>query len=171
MAFPLKKSTNTGMTPETTSAIKSSRKRISLIDLYDYAEEKEIDVDWVSMRRAESLSAELPDGSFCIAMDPWKMESIAKETVALGHELGHCCTGSFYNRFAKRDIMQKHENRADKWAIKKLIPAEDLDEAVAEGHTELWDLAEHFGVTEEFMRKAVCWYVHGNLAVEEYMDF
>ena len=25
-----------------------------------------------------------------------------------------------------------------------------------------------FGVTEEFMRKAVCWYTHGNLATELY---
>lgn len=168
MVFLMKKSTNIGTMQETTSASKSSRKRTGLIDLYNYAEEKGIDVDWVPMRRADSLSAELPDGSLCIAMDPWKMESISKETVALGHELGHCCTGSFYNRFAKRDIMQKHENRADKWAIKKLIPAEDLDSAIAEGHTELWDLAEYFGVTEDFMRKAVCWYTHGNLAAELY---
>jgi hypothetical protein len=168
MVFPMQRSTNIGTMPETTSGSKSIRKRISLIDLYVYAEEKGIDVDWVSMRKAESLSAELPDGSLCIAMDPWKMESIAKEVVALGHELGHCSTGAFYNRFSKRDIMQKHENRADKWAIKKLVPMEELDAAVAEGHTELWDLAEYFGVTEDFMRKAVCWYTHGNLATELY---
>ena len=168
MAFPMKKSMNTGTMPETISATKSSRRRTSLIDLYDFAEEKGIDVDWISMRKAASISVELPDGSWCIAIDPWKMETIAEETVALGHELGHCSTGAFYNRFAKRDIMQKHENRANKWAIQKLIPVEDLDEAIADGHTDLWDLAEHFGVTEDFMRKAVCWYTYGNLASELY---
>lgn len=153
---------------ETTSDIKSSRRKTSLIDLYNYAEERGIDVDWVSMRRADSLSVELPDGSQCIAMDPWKMDTAAKETVALGHELGHCSSGGFYNRFAKRDVMKKHENRADKWAIKKLIPAKELNTAVAEGHTELWDLADYFGVTEDFMRKAVCWYTYGNLDTELY---
>lgn len=153
---------------ETTSVIKSSRKRISPIDLYNYAEEKGIDVDWISMHRAESLSAELPDGSFCIAMDPWKLESISKETVALGHELGHCCTGSFYNRFAKRDVMQKHENRADKWAIERLVPLEDFDQAIADGYDNIPDLADYFNVTEDFMRKAVCFYIHGNLAAELY---
>ena len=61
--------------------------------------------------------------------------------------------------------------RSDKWAIARLIPEEALDEAVADGHTELWDLAEHFGVTEDFMRKAICWYTHGNLAVDEYMRY
>ena len=45
---------------------------------------------------------------------------------------------------------------------------EDLDVAVADGYTDIWSLAEHFGVTEDFMRKAVCWYTHGNLATELY---
>lgn len=147
---------------------KSSKTRTRLIELYEYAEKNAIDVDWFPMEIATSLSAELPSGKLCIAIDPWKMETVAKETVALGHELGHCTTGSFYNRFAKRDVIQKHENRADKWAIKKLISADELDDAVAEGHTEIWDLAEYFGVTEDFMRKAVCWYTYGNLATELY---
>ena len=43
------------------------------------------------------------------------------------------------------------------------MSADELDEAVAEGHIELWDLAEYFGVTEELMRKAVCWYTYGSL--------
>ena len=88
--------------------------------------------------------------------------------VHLAHEIGHCVCGAFYNPYSSFDIRQKHEHRADKWAIKKLIPVDELDEAVAAGHTELWDLADYFGVTEEFMKKAVCWYTHGNL---EYPPF
>lgn len=156
------------MMQEDTLDTKFNRKRISLIDLYDYAEANGIDVDWFPMCMADSLSVELPDGSCCIAIDPWKIETVAKETVALGHELGHCSTGSFYNRYAKRDVVQKHENRADKWAIRELIPKEELDRAVEDGRTELWELAEYFGVTEDFMRKAICWYTHGNLATELY---
>ena len=45
---------------------------------------------------------------------------------------------------------------------------EDLDAAIAGGCTELWELAERFGVTEEFIKKAVCYYVHGNVAAELY---
>ena len=66
------------------------------------------------------------------------------------------------------DCRQRHENHADKWAIRALIPVEQLDEAIALGYTELWQLADFFGVTESFMRKAVCLYVHGNLASELY---
>lgn len=135
------------------------------LELYEFAEARGVDVDWFSMPQADSLSVMLPDGSCCIAVDPWKMHSLAEETVALAHELGHCETGSFYNQWAMLDVRQKHENRADKWAIRKLIPAAELDRVLREGHTELWDLAEQFGVTEDFMQKALWYYRHGNLAV------
>ncbi|MBQ2997292.1 MAG: ImmA/IrrE family metallo-endopeptidase [Oscillibacter sp.] len=135
-----------------------------LPDLYQFAESRGIDVDWFHMERATSLSMPFPDSSCCIAIDPWRMETIAQETVALAHELGHCETGNFYNPHAVLDVRKKHENRADKWAIQRLIPQQALDEAVANGCTEVWQLAEYFNVTEEFVHKTICWYAHGNLA-------
>ena len=140
----------------------------TLLDLYEYAEDQGIDVDCVPLEQATSLSIPLPDGSYAIAVNPWKLDTLEQETVCLAHELGHCKTGSFYNRHAALDIRQKHENRADKWAIQHLIPVEDLDEAVVEGCEDIPALSEHFCVTEDLMRKAVCWYTHGNLAVEMY---
>lgn len=86
------------------------------------------------------------------------MGTVADETVKLAHELGHCETGSFYSRTAALDLRQKHENRADRWAIKKLVPKDELEEAVSRGCCEAWELAEHFGVTEPFIRKAVEYY-------------
>ena len=137
------------------------------LDLYAYAERRNIDVDWIPMRRATSLSVPLGD-RYAIALDPWKLGSLAQETVCLAHELGHCETGSFYNQYAALDVRQRHENRADKWAIQHLIRVEELDEAVADGCEDIPALSEHFCVTEDLMRKAVCWYTHGNLAAELY---
>ena len=140
----------------------------NLLELYEFAENHNIDVDWVPLTASKSLSMPFPDGSYGIAVDPWKMDTLEIETVLLSHELGHCMTGSFYNKYATCDVRRKHENRADKWAIQNLISEEELDDAVAQGCTELWELAEHFGVTEDFMRKAVCWYTYGNLDTELY---
>ena len=140
----------------------------STLELYTYANQHGIDVDWVPMYRAASLSVPLPGNTYAIALNPWKMDTIARETVSLAHELGHCETGSFYNRWAMLDLRKKHEHRADKWGIQYLIPVAALDQAVADGHGDIPALAEHFGVTEDFMRKAVCWYTHGNLATELY---
>ena len=140
------------------------------IPLYQEAEDAGIDVYWMPLRADQSMAIQLEDGSCAIAVDPWKMDTIAEETVSMGHELGHCKTGSFYNRYAKLDVRKKYENRADKWAIQRLIPARALDEAIAAGHTEIWDLADHFGVTRAFMRKAVCYHIYGNLAAELYFE-
>ncbi|MDN0031642.1 ImmA/IrrE family metallo-endopeptidase [Oscillibacter valericigenes] len=136
------------------------------VDLYKFAEQRDIGVDWFPMQRSASLSVPLDDGSYSIAVDPWKMSTIQQEKVCLAHELGHCETGSFYCEEAALDVRQKHEHQADKWAINRLVPVDELDDAIADGRTDIWSLAEHFGVTEDFMRKAVCWYTHGNLAAD-----
>lgn len=140
----------------------------SILSLYRYAEKRNIEIVTFPLPETASMSIEAESGTCYIGIDYSKIETETDERVHLSHEIGHCVTGSFYNRYAKMDIRQKHENRADKWAIRKLIPVEKLDTAVAEGHTELWDLADYFGVTEDLVRKAVCLYTHGNLATELY---
>ena len=137
-------------------------------DLYVIAKQQNIEVIETSLPENGSLSLMDDKGNCYIGIDQSVMDGGALELVHMGHELGHCLTGSFYNRYTQFDIRQRHENRADKWAILHLISVGDLDEAVAEGCTELWDLADRFGVTEDFMKKAVCYYVHGNVATELY---
>lgn len=140
----------------------------TVLSLYDHAQKQNIEVLQYPLPQTGSMSIMLDDGSCYIGMDPIIQDGDIQERVHLGHELGHCVTGSFYNIYAAIDHRQRHENRADKWAIRYLIPVEDLDEAVAEGYTELWELADHFGVTEDFIKKTVCYYVHGNVATELY---
>ena len=141
---------------------------IQVPELYDQAAKQNIPVLRHPMAHCGSMSLMLPDGSCFIGMDDRVRDGGVGERVHLSHELGHCATGSFYNMYAKADLRQRHENRADKWAIRRLSPVEALDDAIAAGHTDLWDLAEHFGVTESFLKKAICLYVHGNLATELY---
>ncbi|MCI5500026.1 MAG: ImmA/IrrE family metallo-endopeptidase [Clostridiales bacterium] len=137
------------------------------LELYQDAQREDIPI----------IALDIPEnGSMCvqgdlrcyIGVDYNVLEDEASKRVHLAHELGHCITGSFYNIWAARDVRQKHELRADKWAIERMIPVEALDQAVAEGYTDIWALADYFGVTEEFMRKAVCWHTHGNLDTELY---
>lgn len=135
--------------------------------LYEAAEQQNIPV--LTFPLPECGSVSVMEGQSCaIGMDERVRDGSVLERVHLAHELGHCVTGSFYNIHAARDIRRRHENTADKWAVRSLVPVEQLDDAIAHGCTELWELAEHFGVTEPFMRKAVCYYVHGNLAAELY---
>ena len=97
-------------------------------------------------------------GKCFVAIDPFKIENTADEKVKLAHELGHCETGAFYNEYSKFDIRAKHERRADKWAIKKLVPEDELKEACTFCNNR-YELAEHFGVTEDFMQKVLDYYL------------
>lgn len=108
------------------------------------------------------------DERYGIFMNYGNICSSAEEMVVVAHEGGHIFTGRLHRVNSPYEIVAQHENRADKWAIEELIGEEELNAAVEEGHTEIWDLAEYFGVTEDFMRKAVCWYKNGNLAVDAY---
>ena len=137
-------------------------------NLYDLARQQNIEVLTYPMPQNASMSVMLEDGVCVIGMDKSVRDGGVQERVHLSHELGHCVTGSFYNIHAAVDCRQRHENRANKWAIQALIPVEQLDDAIAEGCTEVWELAERFQVTEDFIRKAVCFYVHGNVAEELY---
>lgn len=136
-------------------------------DLYGCAQQSNIPVLQYPMPHCGSMSIRTETGCV-IGMDPAVCREPSVERTHLSHELGHCLTGSFYNEHTPYDVRRRHENRADKWAIRTLIPAWALDEAVAEGRCSVWELAEYFGVTEEMMRKAVCLHVHGNLATELY---
>ena len=136
--------------------------------LYRQAEEQNIQILPYSLPLTGSMALELDSGRCYIGMDPSQLQDPREELVHLGHELGHCISGAFYNRYAKMDLRKRQEIKADKWAIRFLIPMDALDDAIAAGCTEFWQLAEHFGVTEDFIRKAVCLYTHGNLEADLY---
>lgn len=140
----------------------------SLQEFYHIAKQENIVVDHFALSKREALSIMDLDGECFIAIDPQRITNETDERNKLAHELGHCINGAFYNEYSDYDCRQYHENRADKWAIVQLIPVDDLDEAVADGCCEIWELAERFGVTEDFIKKTVCYYVHGNVATELY---
>lgn len=131
---------------------------MELLELYQLADAEHIPVYSFDLPQTQSLSLMNNDGSCAVAIDPFGLNSTKDEKIRLAHELGHCVTGSFYNRYSDFDIKAKSEYKADKWAIKKLIPKDELQAAFEQGYTEPWDLAEYFNVTEEFIVKAVNYY-------------
>lgn len=140
----------------------------ALQELYRYAEQENIAVDRFPLKSRQALSIMDETGQCYVAIDPAQLTGETDERAKLAHELGHCATGAFYNRYSNFDSRQRQENKADKWAICQLVTEEELDDAVAMGRVSLWELAEHFGIPEPLMKKAVCWYTYGNLAEELY---
>ena len=141
---------------------------MTLLELYSFAEQEHIEVDSFPLGAREALTVQDAAGNCYIAIDPHQLEGTADEKTKLGHELGHCMTGAFYTAQSSAETRRQQENRAEKWLIRTLITEDALREAVADGKTDVWELAEHFEVTEELMRKAICLYQRGNLSLESY---
>ncbi len=139
-----------------------------LLSLYRKAEQLDIPVLHLPLPQNGSMSLMGGDGRCWIGMDCQRRLPEDAQRVRLAHELGHCVTGSFYSRSSPAEQRARCENRADRYAIEELIPAAALDAAVAMGITEPWELAEHFGVDQAFLRKALSYRIYGNLASELY---
>ncbi len=132
---------------------------MTLLDIYKDCDKKGIDIDYFPMREAKALA--FPEG--WIAIDVDKIENSVEEKEIIAHEEAHIETGSFYNIYSPLDIKAKHERRAEKATIKKLIPKNELIEAIECGFVEHWELAEYFGVSDKFMVKAMEYYKSNTL--------
>lgn len=122
--------------------------------LYETADGLGLQICYFPMGQITAIST--PDGF--IGMDVDKLENAAEETVCLAHEMGHWMTGSFYTVDSGLCQRRRCEERADRWAIGRLVPLEELKRALKSGLTRPDELAEHFGVPEAFLRKCVQYY-------------
>ena len=121
-------------------------------DLYAFAEQLGIVVLSFPLADCKSISLE-SDDNYYVGIDNVQLASSSEERVHLAHELGHCVTGAFYNEFSPINKRSKCEETADRWAIKKLINKDELLKQLKSG-MEVWDLAEYFNVTEDYIKKA-----------------
>ncbi|MCM1508398.1 MAG: ImmA/IrrE family metallo-endopeptidase [Ruminococcus flavefaciens] len=126
-------------------------------DLYQFADSNGIEVIHTYLPQNHSVSAMTQSGHCYIGIDPFRLKNAAEEKVHLAHEIGHCETGAFYNPYSELDIREKSEYTANRWAVKKLIPKNELIKLLKQGY-EKWDIAEYFDVTEDFVKIAMYMY-------------
>ena len=121
-------------------------------ELCDIAEEDDILMLSGKLHNVPSMAI-CDDGDCAIIIDYSQIDSNAKLLVCTAHEVGHCETGSFYTP-KSLELRSRMENRANKWAIKKLIPKNEMEQAIIDGNEEVWQLAEYFGITENMVKFA-----------------
>ncbi len=124
--------------------------------LYEMAAKRGVPVYAFPLEHTPSLSVMDDKGRCTVGIRPDLERRM--EHVCLGHEMGHCVTGAFYRITTSAAVRGKSEYKADKWAIYHLIPPGALADAVKQGLTHPYELAEYFEVTEEFMLKALDFY-------------
>ena len=122
------------------------------------AKENDILIVDMHMNGKEGAMSQSIDGMCIVAIDPHKIVSAADRKEKTAHELGHCMTGSFYDESCPVVPSGRCERRASNWAIRNTISRRSIISALKSGLTELWQLAEHFDVTEHFMIDALMYY-------------
>ena len=119
--------------------------------LYDIAEQNGIEIDSVNMR-LPSLAVEV-GGLRAIAL---RQDLTLCETRAfLSHEIGHHIKGALYNKATPCFSRGQCEYKANKWAVHKIMPYRSLLAAMRRGVVEIWQLADYFDVTADFVICAI----------------
>lgn len=133
---------------------------LDVVALYQLAQDADIPVYCYTFQdpALHSLIVELGDQQYSIALDPLKLSSLGDEKYKLAHELGHGLTGALYCRCTPLDERGRSENRADRWAIRHLLPFSALQNAISKGITDRTELAEYFDLPPELIDKAVALY-------------
>lgn len=88
------------------------------------------------------------------------ISTTAERACILAEELGHHYTtaGNIINQ--KIISNRKQEVKAKRWAVKRLVSLNNIIKAYEAGCRNLYEAAEHMGVTEEFLRLAFVAYSH-----------
>lgn len=82
----------------------------------------------------------------------------ASKYCILAEEVGHYQTSNGDILDQKSLDNQKQELKARRWAYEKILPRELIQFALADGHIEVWDMAEYLDVDEAFLREALKYY-------------
>ena len=81
-----------------------------------------------------------------------------RKACVLAEEVGHYETSSGDILDQTDTGNRKQELTARKWAYNKVVPEEKISEAISSGYTEVWEIADHLDVDEQFLREALKYY-------------
>lgn len=132
-----------------------------------YAASRRIAVYRLPLRECGSLAIDCGHERSAVGLDDSRRVAPEVAATRLAHELGHCCTGSFYTRCSAVDSVERNEARAWAWAYEHVLSPARLRAAAQRGIVEPWELAERFGVTEDMVRSALEYYDAKGTAIAE----
>jgi hypothetical protein len=134
--------------------------------IYSELENSDIAVVNMTFGKVSAVSVCDYSGKRAIVVDEKKFQSSEELKSTLLHEQGHCETYAFYGVYTSNTVRSKREYRADKYVAENKITKHMIDSVhKKEGYTESWEFAEHFGVTNDYMKRLM----NINLGIE-FMD-
>lgn len=126
-------------------------------DLYSIAEREGVSILTFSLPECTAIAMPDGDSDYVVGVDPSVSKSRKVERVVIAHELGHCISGAVYTRYQDKLHRAKAEHSATKWAVHNLIDRDEFISLLKQGYR-VWELAEEYNVTEDFIKQAYHFY-------------
>ncbi len=125
-----------------------------LHDLYDDCDNSDAFIMiWPGM---PAPAATIRDGECtCIAFDCTKLKTTRELRGAAMHEDGHLQTGCLHKVDSPYQIVAQAEHRADAYSFQRFLTSNEISEAMRNGYTQIWQLAEYFDLPEKTIQKAL----------------
>ena len=126
------------------------------VEVYDLAYRYNCVIDRLSLPESSSVSVNMFGKSF-IGLDSGLPDYEEKEILC--HEIGHHAYAGLYTEKTPYETIDRIEHRANKWTYIKLMPIGELREALNDPFCRtVPEVADKFGVTEDFARDAISYY-------------
>lgn len=125
-------------------------------ELYSLAAKQGIETHTISCPKSKAVTISIKNKKY-IGIDPSVFKSEYNERLILAHEIGHALTNAYYTDLENPINIIRMEHRANKKTVEMLVPKNKLDKIINENST-VFELAEHFSVPEEMIKKALWLY-------------
>ncbi|MCI9245625.1 MAG: ImmA/IrrE family metallo-endopeptidase [Clostridia bacterium] len=122
---------------------------MNTLDLYGIVDKEKINIEDFNWSSAKARIFEI-DNKYYIALDNKQIDTSIEEKEILAEELGHYFCNALYYINSSKELKDKCELRAKKWAYSVLVPLQKLQEKITQGFN-LYDLADYFNVDIKYM--------------------
>ncbi len=133
---------------------------IKLETIYSDFKQNNYDIFYDNIGFASAVTISLNKSDYGIFIDKSYETKERELKEILMHEYGHCKTGTLYKFDTDKLTIERCERCADRTAIERYLPYEELCDAMKNGYREVYELAEHFEITEDFIKKALFHYTN-----------
>ena len=115
----------------------------SLSEFYGYC--KQNDVDIMPFAALPRPACTVRDGRYyAVALNFTRL-----------HTVRHLHTGALHKVDSSFQLVAQNEHRADADSFRRCLPAEEIRQAMRQGYTEPWQLADYFDLDEDYIKKAL----------------
>ena len=128
----------------------------TMVELNQFADDHQIGVYYQHIPACKCIS--FPDN---VILDTDYIYHPQEEEVACAFGIGSCYYEAFYDKDASEVTKRQAHHKTKRFAFEMVVPREAVEDAVAHGCRESWEIAEYLGKDPKIVDEAVFYYRNG----------